>query len=90
MKRLLILNTIRNDIILIAAGFLTVIIFSLSFSQEAKTGPEMSLLSNPEVQSYQIIPELGVTVVEFKNGLTCVVPFNKKSLSCTQRVDTSK
>lgn len=84
MKRLL-LNTVKNDFIILAAGFLAVVVISLCFGKESSSGPSTESLKNPAIKSSQVINELGVTVVEFKNGITCVVPFNKKSLSCTQK-----
>lgn len=84
MKRLL-LNTLKNDFIILASGFVAAIIISLSFGKENSDAPSDSALNNPAIKTSQVIQELGVTVVEFKNGITCVIPFNKKSLSCSQK-----
>lgn len=83
MKQLLF-NTIKNDLILVMAGFFTVILISLSFGAN-NIPPSKTSLKDPNIVSSQIIQELGITIVEFKNGLTCVVPFNKKSISCTNQ-----
>lgn len=80
--RRLIFSCKKNDFALVAAGFVVIVTLGIAFGTESSEGPSDASLKNPAIKSSQKVEELGVTVVDFKNGITCVIPYNKRSISC--------
>jgi len=88
MRRLM-LNSVMNDLVLCCAGFLAVLIVHLSVGTTSvsfrRPAAPVELPSNSQIKEREDIKDLQLTVIQLKNGMTCVQSFNQKNLSCSSK-----